>query len=193
MEVRNKDDEGYDVTLAFLRQGMCKTEGVQAKDAWKCCGCRRHMQSKYFSQCDACWHMACDACIIGPVIYNDNDYWMCPCCEFFMDGPNVDEDADVDPNARLQQENKTEATTHGDVHVTPMGLKDGGACCSCRLMFPSRELIDCDGCPRFACDRCMGCFLTNDDDYWYCPCCQWIIPSPPPPPPTMGVGPIRST
>ena len=72
-------------------------------------------------------------------------------------------------------------------HVTNFklfGLKDGRTCCSCRLMFPSRELIDCDGCPHFARDRCMGCYIINDDDYWYCPCCaEWMVPPPPPPPP----------
>ena len=174
------------LTLTFLLQGKCKTDGVQAKDAWKCCGCRRHMQSKYSSQCDACWHMACDACIIGPVIYNGDDYWMCPCCEFFMGEGNH---GDVDHKARLRQENKTEATIHDDGQATPLYCKDGATCWSCRLKFPSQELIDCDGCPHLACDRCMG---INDDDYWYCPCCaDWMVPPPPPPPPPLPPDPFR--
>ena len=45
----------------------------------------RQTQSKYFSECDVCWHMACDGCIIGPTINEENgrlhDYWLCPCCE----------------------------------------------------------------------------------------------------------------
>jgi len=58
-------------------------------------------------------------------------------------------------------------------------------------MFPSRELIDCDGCPHFTCDRCIGCYIINDDDYWYCPCCveRWVPPPPPPLPPGPPPGP----
>jgi hypothetical protein len=66
--------------------------------------------------------------------------------------------------------------------MTPLCFKDGWVCCSCRLMFPSGELNDCDGCTDLACERCIGYFIIYGDDYWYCPCCQWMIPLPPPPP-----------
>jgi hypothetical protein len=56
--------------------------------------------------------------------------------------------------------------------VTPLCFKDGWVCCSCRLMFPSGELNDCDGCTDLACDRCIGYFIINNDDYWYCPRCR---------------------
>ena len=79
--------------------------------------------------------------------------------------------------------------TAGNCHLTP-NMKDGGICCPCRLMFPSRELIDCDGCPHLARDRCTGCYIINDDDYWYRPCCaEWMVPPPPPPPPEPPPGP----
>ena len=117
----------------LLRQGRCQTDGVQTKDAWKCCGCRRQMQNKYFSPCDACWHQACDACITS-VIYNGHDYWLCPCCpwrdfvgESMQTEPTAhSEDAGVDPNARLQQENRTEATIHDDVHRLLRSLTSNG-------------------------------------------------------------------
>ena len=72
--------------------------------------------------------------------------------------------------------------TAGNCHLTP-NMQDGGICCPCRPMLPSRELIDCDGCPHLARDRCTGCYIINDDDYWYRPCCaEWMVPPPPPPP-----------
>ena len=70
---------GFLLTFAFLRQLKCQADAVQAKDAWKCCGCRKQMQNKYFSECDACWHKACDWSI-REIMFNSYDYWLCPCC-----------------------------------------------------------------------------------------------------------------
>ena len=106
-------------------------------------------------------------------------------------GSTLSAETQFNKNALCRRCGTPWATTHGDIHVAPLGLRDGRTCCSCRLMFPSGELIDCDGCPHFTCDRCIGCYIINDDDYWYCPCCveRWVPPPPPPLPPGPPPGP----
>ena len=69
--------------------------------------------------------------------------------------------------------------------AAPVCFKDGWTLCSCRLMSPSSELNDCDGCTDLACDRCIEYYIIDGDDHWYCPCCSWRAPSPPPPTPPV--------
>jgi hypothetical protein len=66
---------------------MATDDAVEAKDAWKCCGCRKQTLYKYFSECDACWHAACDGCI-RKIIIDDHDYWLCPCCRWWAGDVN---------------------------------------------------------------------------------------------------------
>ena len=67
--------------------------------------------------------------------------------------------------------------------------KDGWYCCSCRLMMPSRNLIDGDGCVHRVCDNCVEVVFIDGNDYWFCTHCHHRrIPSPPqPPPPRLAV------